>query len=455
MTTDEQFSPMTTTPTPPADQDPAAELEPGRALPPPSRYDRIRTELVSGGTEHPVDPDDEAIGGTWAGRLAGLAILGLFAWLAVTNGWMFLFVVGVLVAVFLHEAGHYLTARLTGMKATQFFLGFGPRLWSFKRGETEYGVRLLPLGAFVKILGMTRMDEVDREDEGRTYRQKSYPRRMLVISAGSLMHMLLAIVLLFAVFASKGQLEQVPGAEVGAAPAGAAAAAGVREGDVILAIAGQAVDGPEEMGEVIRTFEPGTTVDILVQRDGDELTLPAVLGTNEIAGSPHVGEAFLGVSSSTATEWREVSLGSAAAASVTELFPVAWESTKGVVKVLNPVNIWNHLTGATDDITTRPTTVVGVTQVSGAIGASEGIAGVTYLLAALNVFVGVFNMFPLLPLDGGHAAIATYERVREGRSRRRYFADVERLMPFAMGVIALLLFLFMSGLYLDIARPLR
>jgi membrane-associated protease RseP (regulator of RpoE activity) len=80
---------------------------------------------------------------------------------------------------------------------------------------------------------------------------------------------------------------------------------------------------------------------------------------------------------------------------------------------------------------------------------------VLYLLAVLNVFVGVFNMFPLLPLDGGHAAVATYERVREGRSRRRYFADIERLMPVAMGVIMVLLALFMSGLYLDLARPLR
>src|SRR5690606_33887220 len=133
----------------------------------------------------------------------------------------------------------------------------------------------------------------------------------------------------------------------------------------------------------------------------------------------------------------------------------AWESTKGVVKVLNPVNIIDHLTGETDDLTTRPTTLVGATDVSCTIGAEEGLAGILLMLAALNVFIGVFNMFPLLPLDGGHAAIAVYERIREiGRGGRRYFTDVSRLMPFAMGVIAVLLFLFMSGLYLDIAKPL-
>ena len=106
---------------------------------------------------------------------SGIVLFGLFAWLAVANLWMFVFVVGILVSVFLHETGHFVTARMTGMKATQFFLGFGPRLWSFRRGETEYGVRALPLGAFVRIIGMNNLDDVPPEDEARTYRQKSYP----------------------------------------------------------------------------------------------------------------------------------------------------------------------------------------------------------------------------------------------------------------------------------------
>ena len=150
-----------------------------------------------------------------------------------------------------------------------------------------------------------------------------------------------------------------------------------------------------------------------------------------------------------------MSIGDAATSSVTDLFPMAWESAQGVVKVLNPVNIVNHLSGESDDITTRPTTVVGITQVSGTVGESDGVIGMLYLLAALNVFVGVFNMFPLLPLDGGHAAIATYERVREPRHaaallRRRVEADA-----FAMAVIVVLLVLFMSGFYLDVTQPLR
>lgn len=465
MTTTQSNEPGAPDPAPVgADQEPAfAPPDPATSGDARSRYGRFRNEVVAGGsvTERPPpsagDPDGDEVGGTAGGRLGGVAILGLFAWLAVSNGWMFLFVVGVLVSVFLHEAGHFLTARLTGMKATQFFLGFGPRLWSFRRGETEYGVRALPLGAFVRIIGMNRMDEVPPADEAQTYRQKSFPRRMLVITAGSLMHMIIAVVLLFTVFAVKGDIVEVAGAEVGAVSVnGPAANAGIASGDVIVSVDGQAVDGSVALGDAVRAREPGTVVPVGLERDGAAMTVEATLGANTAVASDDAlfGTALLGVTSGQAAEWQEMPVGEAAVNSVTELFPTAWESTKGVVQVLNPVNIFEHVTGRTEDLATRPTTLVGVTQVSGTIGANDGFVGIVYLLAVLNVFVGVFNMFPLLPLDGGHAAIAAYERVREGRTRRRYFADVERLLPFAMGVIVVLLLLFMSGLYLDLTKSL-
>ncbi len=428
--------------------------EPGTAVS--GRFDRFRHEVVSGGSvaEPPGAADEPA--DRWVGVVSGLVIVALLAWLAVVNIWMFVFAMGILVSVFLHETGHFVTARMTGMKATQFFLGFGPRLWSFRRGETEYGVRALPLGAFVRIIGMSSLDEVPPDDEARTYRQQSYPRRMLVISAGSLMHLLIAIVLLFTVFAIRGQFTELPGASVRAALLnGPAAAAGIRAGDVIVSVDGVAVNDPDELGRAVRSHEPGDSVTIEVERDGVTRTIEVGLGANTDQADPNFGQALLGVSSETAGEWRSMPIGDAAVSSVTDLFPMAWESAQGVVKVLNPVNIVDHLTGESTDVTTRPTTVVGITQVSGAVGESDGIIGMLYLLAALNVFVGVFNMFPLLPLDGGHAAIATYERVRERGTRRRYFADVSRLMPFAMGVIVVLLALFVSGLYLDVTQPLR
>src|SRR6476619_2948420 len=143
------------------------------------------------------------------------------------------------------------------MKATQFFIGFGPRLWSFTRGETEYGARALPLGAFVRIIGMNNLDEVPPEDEGRTYRQKSFPRRLLVISAGSLMHLLIAVALLFAVYAMKGELAETPGAAVAAVQQGGPAAnAGIRSDDVILSMDGVPVANAEQLGQIVRTHQP-------------------------------------------------------------------------------------------------------------------------------------------------------------------------------------------------------
>ena len=108
-------------------------------------------------------------------------------------GWSMLVVIAALiVTIALHELGHYLTAKWSGMKVTEYFLGFGPRIWSFRRGETDYGVKAIPAGAYVKIIGMNSYEEVDPADESRTYRQQSYPRRLAVAVGGSAMHFLIA-----------------------------------------------------------------------------------------------------------------------------------------------------------------------------------------------------------------------------------------------------------------------
>jgi len=415
-----------------------------------SRVAKAKSEIMAGGAVTENLTEDELAGG-WKGALSMLSIAALFAWLGFANFWIFVFVVGVVISIFLHELGHYLTARWTGMKVTQFFLFFGPRLWSFRRGETEYGVRAIPLGAFVRIIGMNRMDEVDPGDEARTYRQKSFPRRLLVISAGSIMHMLIAVVLLFGVYAVAGEETFSDGARVSQLSAGGPAAdAGVLPGDIVVAVDGVSVDSPAELGEAIRTNEPGDNVVLGVIRDGELVALTLALGVN------NSGDALAGISSGSVFDTINHSIPAAAGNAVTDIFPFAWESTKGVVKVLNPVNIVSHVTGGNDDLSSRPTTLYGVAQVSDDVGESSGWAGMVLLLAVLNVFVGIFNMFPLLPLDGGHAAIAVYERVREAErgSKQRYFADVERLMPFTMGVVTVLAMLMFAGLYLDISQPL-
>src|ERR671910_1307727 len=142
-------------------------------------------------TPPPDEPDYETGGLRLALLVSAMAVAGLW-W-----GWpVLLMILGIVVMIFLHELGHYLTAKWAGMKVTEFFIGFGPKIWSFQRGETEYGLKVIPAGAYVRIIGMNNLDEVDPADEPRTYREQSFPKRLLVVSAGSLMHMLQAFVLL-------------------------------------------------------------------------------------------------------------------------------------------------------------------------------------------------------------------------------------------------------------------
>jgi membrane-associated protease RseP (regulator of RpoE activity) len=346
-----------------------------------------------------------------------------------------------------------MTARWTGMKATQFFLFMGPKLWSFRRGETEYGVRAYPVGAFVRIIGMNNLDEVAPEDEARAYRNKSYPRRLLVITAGSIMHILIAIALIFAVYSVNGRRVETGRVGIGAVTAGyPAALAGVKGGDIILSIDGVEPTTPDQFVDQIRANEPGDAVTLVLDRDGTTITKEVELGSNPNPGES-LGTAFLGVSSGNEVAWNNESVARAAGDSIFDLGPTVWQSVRGVVKVLNPVNIVGHLTGTNEDPNTRPTTVVGISKLSSTIGDESGFGGLLLVLAAVNVFVGLLNMFPVLPFDGGHAAIATYERLRSRRGSAPYRADITKMIPVAMTMIAVLATLFVTGFYLDFAKP--
>ncbi|HEX7222312.1 MAG TPA: site-2 protease family protein [Candidatus Limnocylindrales bacterium] len=418
-----------------------------------STFVKFRNEILAGGaSERPEG--DELAGGPRA--VVGMGVIvALLVALALWSVWAFVFVVLLLGCIFLHELGHFATARWTGMKATQFFLFMGPKLWSFRRGETEYGVRAYPVGAFVRIIGMNNLDDVDPADEHRAYRTKSYPRRMLVICAGSIMHMIIAVALLFGVYATKGTLE--PSGTVAISEVvegGPAAEAGVRPDDRVLSIDGVEVSTADEFVSQIQSKRPQDVVSLLVERDGVEQVIDVGLGSNPNQGEAF-GKAYIGTRSGELNEWQGMSVASAATSSVTDLAVAAKASIEGVVKVLNPVNIVEHVVGARTDPETQPTTVVGVSRFSDVVGGETGLAGILILLASVNVFVGLLNLFPVLPFDGGHAAIATYERLRTRRGRPAYRADVGKMVPVALGMMGLLGLLMFAGLYLDIARPLR
>ncbi|MEY2582598.1 MAG: hypothetical protein QOE09_2447 [Ilumatobacteraceae bacterium] len=413
-------------------------------------YTKLRNEVMAGGADN---PDLEQTAGGRTAVIALTVIVALLALLLVKSPWAFVFVIGLLVSIFLHELGHFVTARWTGMKATQFFLFMGPKLWSFRRGETEYGVRAYPVGAFVRIIGMNNLDEVNPADEDRAYRNKSYPRRLLVITAGSIMHILIAIALLFAVYSVNGRRVETQRIGIGSVTAGyPAAQSGIEAGDIVISIDGVKPTTPEAFVAEIRSHQPGDPVTLVLDRHGETLTKTVGLGANPTKGETF-GKAFLGVSSGTEVAWNNESVVHAAKDSVFDLFPVMWASVGGVVKVLNPVNIVGHLVGTNNDPSTQPTTVVGISRLSNTIGKESGLGGVLMTLAAVNVFVGLLNLFPVLPFDGGHAAIATYERVRSRRGRPPYRADITKMMPVAMTMMALLATLFITAFYLDFAKP--
>src|SRR6266566_4454065 len=200
-----------------------------------------------------------------------------------------IFVLALLFSIMLHEAGHFVTAKKFGMKVTQFFVGFGQTLWSRRKGETEYGVKAIPAGGFVKIVGMTELEDIDPADEPRSFRRQPGWQRIIVLAAGSFMHFVLAFVLLFALAIGIGLAGAGTSTTVGAIdtcvpssltsackpsnPASPAKRVGIRAGDKIIAVAGTPVRNWTQMGKVLRRQPAGTPVAVTVQRGGQQVTL--------------------------------------------------------------------------------------------------------------------------------------------------------------------------------------
>jgi membrane-associated protease RseP (regulator of RpoE activity) len=441
------------------------------------------TDTISNPTEPSVvEPEGEIAGGGW--RLA--AIVGIVVGLGIiTKASVLIVVLALVIMIFLHELGHYLTAKWSGMKVTEFFIGFGPKLWSYRRGETEYGLKAVPAGAYVRIIGMNNLEEVSPADEPRTYRQQSFPKRLLVVSAGSMMHFLQAFVLIIVLFSVVGvpggtDLSKRLGGEeagdddwvVGSVVAGsAAAAAGVEPGDDIVSIDGEPITGWDDVGTVVST-RPNETVDVVVLRDGEEQTVEATLGENP--ERPDRG--FLGIGAG--LDMPNVTVGPLRAVGEAGSFTVASMGdavgalgaffTGGIGgfadQVANGGNPTAEPGGADDpEVEThgrvasegdedRLLSIYGAARI-GVDLTDRGFADFLLFLVSINIFIGIFNMVPLLPLDGGHAAIAIYERIRSFGGRR-YMADVSRLLPLTYAFVMLLLLLGVSSLYLDIVDPI-
>jgi membrane-associated protease RseP (regulator of RpoE activity) len=362
--------------------------------------------------------------------------------------------IGVLAAIIamimLHELGHFVMAKRAGMKVTEFFLGFGPRLWSIRRGETEYGVKAIPAGGYVRIIGMSNMEEVDPADEERTYRSKPYRHRLGVAVAGSTMHFIIAAGLLFLLYAAVGEPSARPVIEqiVKDSPA---QHSDFRVGDRIVAVNGIAVKEWEEIPRYVESHGESPLVFTVVrQGTGERLDVTVRPRPMQIDGRdvPRIGigpEQFL----------QTKSIPSAIGATVTKMPSYMWQTVKALGGIFSPNGIQNYgelLSGDGGDNTKRFISPYGAAQVASQ-AVDNGWGAVLVFLFTINVFVGIFNMVPLLPLDGGHVAIATYEKIASRIKRRRVQVDVQRLMPITAAVLAVLVIMGLTALYLDIVRP--
>jgi len=395
-------------------------------------------------------------------------------------GWL-IFLAALIVSVMLHETGHFVTAKRFGMKATQYFFGFGPTLWSIKRGETEYGFKALPAGGFVKIIGMTSLEEVDPEDEPRAFRRAPAWQRLIVLAAGSFMHFLFAAVLIFAVGLGIGveNVQSSNTAQIGAvtpcvpsneqtllngtnSTAGEAespaALAGLRVGDQVTSFDGVAVSNWTQLQNAILKVKPGRLIAFTVLRDGQPLTLHTTLAEVKGHGS------FFGISPVAVTTFQRLSPLASVQSVGTGFSEVVTGSAKAVAQLPGAVPslfAQDRVCSAAANVGS----VVGAAQATGdAVAAGEAwqakVSYVLLLIASLNIFWGVLNLLPLLPMDGGHIAVVLWERIRAWFARLRGrpdpgLFDYRKLIPVSFSVFAVVVFFSLLLIAADIVNPVN
>jgi membrane-associated protease RseP (regulator of RpoE activity) len=362
-----------------------------------------------------------------------------------------LLVFGIVVMVMLHELGHYVMAKRSGMKVTEFFVGFGPRLWSFTRGETEYGVKAIPAGGYVRIIGMTNMEEVEPADEPRTFRQGTPGKRLAVILAGVTVNFVLAFGLFFVVIAGQGRVYDGPSTTVERIVAGSAAhEAGLETNDRIVAVDGKSVGSWDDLKSVIER-SGGSELLITVVRNGNEVTL---------AATPRVrdGQGFLGVGPGTVV--RDVGVLEAVPESFKTMGNVFTGFTGILSDRLSPSGVSTSAqqsfttntpeSGSSEDLN-RPRSLIGIVD-TGSDLIGDNMWLLLLMLAQISFILAVFNLLPILPFDGGHAVVVLYEWVASKVQHRRVFVDYRKLIPVSVVLLIPILFLGLSSMVLDIRQ---
>ena len=393
-----------------------------------------------------------------------------------------LFAIGIGASIALHEFGHLLTAKAFGMQATRYFIGFGPTLFSFRRGETEYGLKAIPAGGFVSITGMTRTEEIPEQQQHRAFWRYPAWKRTVVLSAGSITHFILAILAVYgaAVTAglptSKAVVAAVQPCVVPAAaadgtvrecrpgdPAAPAQALGLQPQDQIVAVAGQPVRTYEDLLLALRS-RPGQTVPLTYRRDGAERTgdiTVAAVQRRPIEGEQAGADGLLTVGAIGVAPSFTEHFGPVAAVGETFRFTGSMFQATGTAIANFPEKVpalFRALGGEERD-PEGPISVVGASRVGGQAIEAGFVLLFVLLFAGFNIFIGVFNLFPLLPLDGGHIAVLWFERVRSRLARafgRRDPGpvDLNKLVPLTVLVIVVFGGISVMAILADIVNPI-
>jgi len=385
------------------------------------------------------------------------------------------FVAALLISVMIHEAGHYLTAKKFGMKVTEFFVGFGKKIWSTQRGETEFGIKAVPAGGYCRISGMTPREELSPEDSHRAFVKAGVGQRLIVLGAGSFLHFVIGFVLLLTLFLSVGvtsvtstvetvsecipkSTNQVCSTKSAPSPA---KSVGILPGDKIVAVNGKTYSEWVDVIAIIRA-SAGKQIQLTIERNGSPIELAITPATRELNGKS-VG--VLGVINTVGTiTYSPVVATSKAVKYTGEILKNSMTSLFTLPAKI-PDLVRQTFTGEKRDAEGL-VGVVGVARVSGETAGTdvltlrEKVATFILIIASLNLFVGMFNLLPLLPLDGGHMAVAVADGVRNFLARRRGLIkpapfDVERLAPITMVVFIFMATLSLLLLTADIFNPIR
>jgi membrane-associated protease RseP (regulator of RpoE activity) len=390
-----------------------------------------------------------------------------------------LFAVAILISVALHECGHMGVALATGMKVRRYFVGFGPTLWSTRRGETEYGLKAIPAGGFCDIAGMTSVEDLAPDEHDRAmYKQKTW-KRVAVLFAGPAMNFVIGLVLIYAIAVFWGLPDLHPTAVIGQTACaaaeikpgqfekctgeGPAAAAGIRPGDVVVKVGNTSVSDFSDMAAAVQKLHG--SVPIVIKRDGQTITRNVDIVqrqrwvTDGKGGQKLSTIGVMGVMGSTPgpTHYNPVT---AVPATVGFTGNLSVLLGKSLLAIPTKVGALVHAIGGGQRSLDTPISVVGASIIGGDT-VDHGVWMAFWLfLAQLNFILGVVNLIPLLPFDGGHIAIAVFEKLRNMvRSARGMVAAAPvnylKLMPATYVVLVLVVGYMLLTVTADVVNPIR